>query len=332
MPTPSVDLGAGAPAQQLKSPRGAMVPPAEVRSYHGRPILQAPAWTWEVPVYVFVGGLGGLSEALAEAAELTGRRGLARAARRTAAAAALAGPPLLVADLGVPGRFHHMLRVFKPTSPLSVGSWILAAFSPAAAAAAGLDEIGRLPGLRRLAQRVGSALGFGMATYTAVLFANTAVPVWHEARRELPFLFGGSAAASAGAAALLLAPEGEQEPARRLALAGAVIELGAEEVMERRLGSLAEPYHEGDAGRWAKLAKSCTAAGTALVAAGGANRLPLRRLGAVALLAGSFCQRWAVYRAGFQGTADPKYVVTTQRRRLAETGDASGDEQRAEHT
>lgn len=300
---------------QVRAPRGSMVPSAEVRSYHGRPVLQAPAWTWEVPVYLWVGGIAGVSAGLAEAAETSGRPGLARAARRAAAAGALASPPLLVADLGVPARFHHMLRVFKPTSPLSVGSWILAAFAPAVVGSAVLDQTGRMPVLRRLAQRVGASFGFGMSTYTAVLFANTAIPVWHEARHELPFVFGGSAAASAGAAALLLAPEAEHGPARRLALTGAALELGAEQVMERRLGHNAEPYHSGDAGRWASLAKSLTAAGAVMVALGGGKRVAARRAGAVALLAGSFCTRWAVYRAGFQSAADPKYLIQTQRER-----------------
>jgi hypothetical protein len=298
---------------QVRAPRGSMVPSAEVRSYHGRPILQAPAWTWEVPVYFFVGGLAGMSAALAEAAERNGAGGLATAARRVAAVGALASPPLLIADLGVPSRFHYMLRVFKPTSPLSVGSWILSVFAPAAVGAAGLAEVRRLPRLRRLAQRVGAVFGFGMSGYTAVLVANTAVPVWHEARHELPFVFSGSAAASAGAAALLLAPAAEHRPARRFALAGALLELGADRAMEQRLGELAQPYREGDAGGWARLAKRFTGTGTALVAVGGGRRVALRRAGALCLLAGSFCTRWAVYRAGFQSAADPAHVIRTQR-------------------
>lgn len=310
-------MGEVSEVTELRAPRGSMVPSAEVRSYHGRPILQAPAWTWEVPVYFFVGGLAGMSAALAEAAERNGVDGLATAARRVAALGALATPPLLIADLGVPSRFLNMLRVVKPTSPLSVGSWILAVFAPAVVGSAGLAELGRLPRLRRLAQRVGAVFGFGMSGYTAVLVANTAIPVWHEARHELPFVFSGSAAASAGAAALLLAPAEAHGPARRFALAGGLLELGAERVMEQRLGDLAEPYHEGDAGGWARLAQRFTRAGAALVALGGGRHVLLRRAGAVCLLAGSFCTRWAVYRAGFQGAADPEPLIRTQRARLA---------------
>lgn len=300
------------PQRELRAPRGAVVPSVEVRSYYGQPILQAPAWTWEVPVYFFVGGIAGVSAGLAEFAERSGHGQLALAVRRLAAAGALVSPPLLIADLGVPSRFHHMLRVFKPSSPLSVGSWILSVFVPAAIGAATLEEADRLPGIRRFAQRVGAVFGLGMGTYTAVLVANTAVPVWHEARHELPFVFAGSAAAATGAAALLVAPDDEHEPARRLALTGAVLELGAGQVMEQRLGFNATPYHQGSAGAWARAAKTLTAAGAALVAIGGGRRVTLRRAGAVALLAGSFCERWAVYRAGFQSAADPAYLLHTQ--------------------
>src|SRR4029453_2723196 len=106
-------------------------------------------------------------------------------------------------------------------------------------------------------------------------------------------------------------------PARRLVLSGALLELGAAQVMERRLGELGEPYHQGPAGRLARLAKACTAAGTGLVAAGGRRRRGLAAAGAALVLAGSACERSAVYKAGFQSARDPKYVVGPQRPRLA---------------
>jgi hypothetical protein len=160
-------------------------------------------------------------------------------------------------------------------------------------------------------------LGPALATYTGTLVADTAVPVWHEAGRELPFVFAGSAAASAGAAAVLLAPPGDAGPARRLVLAGALLELGAAQAMERRLGELGEPYHQGPAGRLARLAKACTAAGAGLVAAGGRRRRGVAAAGAALVLAGSACERWAVYKAGFQSARDPKYIVGPQRARMA---------------
>jgi Polysulphide reductase, NrfD len=294
-----------------------VVPEAEFRSYYGRPILKEPVWTWEVPWYFVAGGLAGASATLGLGARLAGNHRLARSAFTVSGAGVTAGVPLLVSDLGRPERFHHMLRMFKVTSPLSVGSWILAAMGPAAAGAAVSDRLELFPALGRAAEVVAGLLGPALATYTGTLVADTAVPVWHEAGRELPFVFAGSAAASAGAAAILTTPAADAGPARRLAVTGALLELGAGRAMERRLGELGEPYRQGPAGRLARLAKACTAAGAGLVAAGGRRRRGLAAAGAGLLLAGSVCERWAVYKAGFQSARDPRYVVGPQRARLA---------------
>jgi Polysulphide reductase, NrfD len=298
--------------------RGSVVPEAEFRSYYGRPILKEPVWTWEIPWYFFAGGLAGASASLGLGARLAGNHRLARSAWTVAGAGVTAGVSLLVSDLGRPERFPYMLRMFKVTSPLSVGSWVLAAMGPAAAGAAVSDRLGILPRLGRAAEAVAGLLGPALATYTGTLVADTAVPVWHEAGRELPFVFAGSAAASAGAAAVLLTPPADAGPARRLAVTGALLELGAAQAMERRLGELGEPYHQGPAGRLARLAKAGTAAGAGLVAVAGRRRRGLAAAGAGLVLAGSVCERWAVYKAGFQSARDPRYVVGPQRARLAE--------------
>jgi hypothetical protein len=293
-----------------------MVPEAEFRSYYGRPILKEPAWTLEVPWYFFAGGLAGASAPLAVAARMTGNQRLASSALTVAGTGIAASVPLLVSDLGRPERFHHMLRVFKPTSPMSMGSWALAAMGPAAVGAAVSDRLGILPGLGRAAEVISGVIGPSLCTYTGALVANTAVPVWHEARRELPLIFAGSARASAGAASTLLTPAADAGPARRLAVTGAVVELATGQVMERRLGELGEPYHQGVAGRYARLAKGSTAVGAAAIGLAGRRRRPLAMAGAGLLLAGSALERLAVYKAGFQSARDPKYVVKPQRARL----------------
>jgi formate-dependent nitrite reductase membrane component NrfD len=123
---------------------------ADFRSYYGRPVLNRPTWkNPDVPAYFFSGGLAGASAVLAELAAATGRPGLARIARLGAAGGALAGAGLLVHDLGRPARFLNMLRMVKFTSPLSVGSWILAPFSGLTALAAASEMSGFAPGLRR---------------------------------------------------------------------------------------------------------------------------------------------------------------------------------------
>lgn len=290
-------------------------------SYYGLPIINEPVWTWEIPVYFFTGGLAAGSALLAPLAQRAGLPGLAQAVRRVGAVGALASPPLLIADLGRPERFHHMLRIFRPTSPMSVGSWVLAAFVPAQVGGALLAELGVLPRLRRVAGAVAAALAPVMGTYTAVLFANTSVPVWHEARTELPTIFAGGAAASAGAAALLAAPANETGPARRFALLGGLAELLGSHLMERRLDELAEPYHKGETATWSQWATRLTVAGTALLGLGRRDgrsglRSGLALAGAGALLGGALCERWAVYQAGFVSARDPKFTVRPQRERV----------------
>jgi len=280
--------------------------------YYGRPIIKPPVWKDEIAWYLFTGGLAGGSSALGLAARVTGNRALARSATFTAAAALTASPVLLVKDLGRPERFVNMLRVVKPSSPMNVGSWILTAAGTAAGAAAACEATDVLPRVRALSQGVAGLLGPALATYTAVLISDTAVPVWHEARNELPLVFASGAAASAGAAAVILTPTDAAGPARRMMLAGAVGEVVATTVMERRLGDLGEPYHRGKAGALARTAKAATAAGAALGAVAGRRRFA-GRLAAGLVLGGAVAERFAVFRAGFQSAEDPRYVVMSQR-------------------
>ena len=280
--------------------------------YYGRPVLKEPVWTWEVPCYFFAGGMAGAAAPLALAAEMRGERGLARRAWLVALAGVGASPMLLISDLGRPERFHHMLRVFKPTSPMNMGSWILSATGTAIALGAARSVLGWFPRAGRLAGAT-AVLGPALSTYTGVLVADTAIPAWHEARRELPWVFAAGSAMSAGAAVTLA---GGGAPAQRLALAGAAGELASTALMERRLGELGEPYREGEAGRFARAAKALTAAGGLVMAA------RRRRSGAAMMLAGAFATRWSIYKAGFQSAADPRYVVEPQRARAAARADA----------
>src|SRR4051795_7922564 len=197
-----------------------MVPEPEFESYYGRQIIKTPTWkTPDVPLYLFLGGMAGGSALLAEGAALRGLPALERAPRAAAAAGAGVGTVFLVHDLGRPERFLNMLRVFKPTSPLSVGSFILAPFSALSGAAALSNLTGRLPRLGRLAGAGAAVFAGPLATYTAALVGNTAVPAWHEAHRELPFVFAGSGATAAGGLAMVFPPGAQAGPARRMAVA-----------------------------------------------------------------------------------------------------------------
>ena len=294
------------------------------RSYHGQPIVAKPVWTWEVPAYFFTGGLAAGASMLAAGAAATGNASLARRARVVAAVGAATGTALLVSDLGRPTRFHHMLRVAKPTSPMSVGSWTLAAFATSAAVAAGADLTGVGRRLGRAAGALAAGLAPVLATYPAVLVEDTAVPVWHEAHRELPFVFAGGALASAGAVGAMLETVDAGRPARRMALLGAVLESVATRRMERALPEpVAQPYKTGRSAILGKAAQGCTAAGAAMLALRGR-----RRRGAIAggamILAGAALARFAVVEAGRSSSRDPKQVIVPQRARVSAEAGADG--------
>jgi formate-dependent nitrite reductase membrane component NrfD len=286
-------------------------------SYYGRPILKEPVWKPEIPLYFFFGGLAGASSLLHGLGRLTGNEVLARRTLLAGAAADVVSPALLVSDLGRPERFLNMFRVFKVTSPMSVGSWILLVSGGASSTAAALELAGRLKPVKVLAEVAAGLAGAPLATYTGTLLADTAIPVWHEARHELPWLFGASASASAGAAAAMLVPTGSAGPARRLAVAGVAAELGLMQAMRRRLGFVGEVYDQGEAGRYAKVSKLCTATGAALLAAGGRRSRAASVAGGALVLAGELALRWSVFKAGFQSARDPRYTVVPQRERVA---------------
>jgi hypothetical protein len=295
----------------------------EVRSYYGRPILKEPVWKPEIPWYLFCGGLAGASAGLALGARLAGNATLARNASLTALAGASVSPLLLIKDLGRPARFYNMLRVFKVTSPMSVGTWVLSGFGSAAGIAGTCELLGILPRLQAAAEVVAGVLGMPLSTYTGGLLADTAIPVWHEARQDLPVVFAAGAAASAGAAAAILTPPELAAPARRLALTGAFAELATTRRMEKNLGELiAEPYHRGSAGTFARAAKTLTGAGAAVLAVVGRRRAGAA-VGGAMILAGAACGRWSVFKAGFASARDPKYTVIPQRERLRTSGRSS---------
>jgi hypothetical protein len=253
---------------------------------------------------------------------------LRRAGRIATIGAVAASGYLLVKDLGRPDRFLHMLRVAKPTSPMSMGTWVFTGFSAFASVAVAAEAAPLLPdhGVLGLARKVlppvGSAAGIGtaalapaLATYTAVLLADTAHPSWHAVYPELPFVFAGSALASGAAAGLIGAPVAQTGPARRMAVAGAALELVATHQVEHGHGLLSEPYQLGRPAKLLKAARILTAAGAIGAVVGRRSRV-LSALSGLALLGGSLATRLAVFEAGLESAKDPKYTVIPQRERL----------------
>jgi len=249
-----------------------MVPEAEFTSYYGRPVVKPSPWEADIPAYLFAGGVAAGSSLLGAGADLTDRPALRRTGRLAALGALTFSIGALVHDLGRPERFLNMLRTAKLTSPMSVGTWLLTAYGPFVGVAAAAEIAGMLPGgprgpLRwvvaagRPAGLVAAFAAPPVAAYTAVLLADTATPSWHEAYRELPFVFTGSAAAAAGGLGMLSAPADQAGPARRLAVGGALVEMLAERRMERSMGITAEPLHTGRAGTLMKAAQALTMGG-----------------------------------------------------------------------
>jgi formate-dependent nitrite reductase membrane component NrfD len=292
----------------------------EMRSYYDRSVIKEPVWTWEIPAYFFTGGLSGASSVLSLSAKLFGNQKLSKAALYIGAVADLVSPPLLIADLGRPERFHHMLRVFKITSPMSVGAWVLLVNGGASNAAAALELVGRLEPVQVAAEVVAALAGPPLATYTGVLLSDTAVPVWHEARRELPWLFGASAVASAGAAACVFVGPEDAGPARRLAVYGVGAGNVVTAVMRLRLRETGEVYRRGAARKLSWAAKGLTGAGVALLSARGRESRRAAALGGALVCAGEVCLRYAVMQAGKQSARDPQYTVRPQRERADRDG------------
>ncbi|MGI8458722.1 MAG: NrfD/PsrC family molybdoenzyme membrane anchor subunit [Propionibacteriaceae bacterium] len=302
------------------------MPDATFTSYYGRPVVKASPWEADIPAYLFLGGLAAGSSLLGAGADLTGRPTLRRSSRLVALGALSVSFAALVHDLGRPGRFVNMLRVFKPTSPMSVGTWVLTAYAPGVMVA-GAAEVARvlpldlgwvgrlLDGLARPGGLAAAAIAPAVASYTAVLLTDTATPAWHDAHRELPFVFVGSAAAAAGGLAMIAAPVSQAGPARRLAATGAVTELAVASVMEHSMGLSAETLRTGAPGRLMRASRVLTAAGALGTVLAGRSRT-VAVLSGTALLAGSVCTRFGIFHAGQASAADPKYTVVPQRERV----------------
>lgn len=294
-----------------------VVPRARPDSYYGKPILKEPVWgARDVGGYLFFGGLAGASSVLAGFAQAAGNHRQAKASKIAAVGAIGLSGVALVADLGRPERFVNMLRVAKVTSPMSVGTWIISAFGGASAAAAACAVTGRLPKAGAAATAGAALIGPAVCTYTAALICNTAVPAWHEAHREMPYLFAGSAASAAGGLGMIVVPSEDARQAVRFAVLGAAAELVAKSLLLRRLGELAEPYQDGRPGKLMEAAEVLTAAGLAGAVLAGRSRTA-NVLAGTALVVSSALTRLGIFEAGLLSARDPKYVVRPQRERLA---------------
>ncbi len=283
-------------------------------------IVKPPRWEWQVPAYFFAGGLAGGAAALGlavEAFEGSAARRFVRSSQWVSGIGGAVGAGLLISDLGRPERFTNMMRVFRPSSPMNVGAWILAAQSGSTWLGIATDFLD-CPSARsvgRLARTASGLLGMPLAGYTGVLLGATANPVWSTARQELPPLFVSSAMSAAGGALTLLpARSRDRRSAELFGIAGRIADVAVDAALRRhRAGFPAtdRAAASGRAGRLERIARIATSGSLALALLG--LRSPTaRRMGAVAALVGSVTQRFAVLEAGMAAATDPQCVIETQ--------------------
>lgn len=298
-------------------------------TYYGRPMLKESVWGLDIPLYYFCGGAAGAAMTLGAAMQLGAQGGKHRRQLRELSKrchwmgilGSTIGAALLVHDLGRPSRFAYMLRVFRPTSPMNMGAWILSGAAPSAIATGLFINRSGLSGMvGEVSGYVSGIFGAALAGYTGVLVSNTVLPVWQESGRWIPVMFVGSAAASA---ASILDIFSEDEAARRVTqvfgTAGRVVELAAAKRVEQLASATPQvgaPFRNGASGALWKAAGALTAASLAM------SLLPVkskrkRRVAGVLGAAGSLCLRLAVHYLGNASARDPRAAIRQQRKALA---------------
>jgi hypothetical protein len=283
------------------------------------PMMNPGVWTWEVPAYFWFGGIAAGSSFVALACDLAGDHRSARIARRVALGALMPSPPLLIMDLGRPERFYNMLRIFKPRSPMSMGAWCLSVFGGLASAAVGADLIGR----KREARALGGAnavVGGYLGSYTGVLLASTAVPLWARSRMFLGPIFVSTAVATGAAANRLVLvavglPDGHRtrHALGRVETAAIGTELALSTWNERRLGRTGDALERGRAGKLFRFAKWSVRAGLALRLLRPRAGVHAHNVASVLYLAGGLAFRYAWVAAGHNSATDDAAVARMAR-------------------
>ncbi len=294
-------------------------------AYYDRPMLKPSVWSIDIPLYYFVGGAAGAALALGAAVQLGGigdasnheLRKFASHCHWLGIVGSTAGAALLIHDLGKPSRFHHMLRVFRPTSPMSMGAWILSGAAPTAIATGlFINRGGALGLIGETAGYLSGIFGAALAGYTGVLVSNSAVPIWQESRRSMPVLF---IASGMTAAASLLDLWYENERANRITSIfgniGRIAEIAAAKQVERtasRVPKVGEPFRHGPGAVLWKIASILTAASLVLGLLPGKSRKPRSSAGILGA-AGSLAMRFAVHTLTNASARDPRASFHLQR-------------------
>lgn len=221
-------------------------------NYYDQPVLKPPDWGNQVIGYLWLGGIGAGAFITATLATLRGGkddRAIAKLGYAISTFAMAGSAPLLISHLGRPDRFHHMLRVFKPTSPMNAGVWGMSSLSGAAFAATALSvaEAGSVP--QTAMALAGMPAALFVATYTGVLLGHSSIPLWAKSSL-LPALFACSSMATGAAAVAFFAEifgTGSRAARKRVAAAermASIAEGVALAAWLRQTGEFAQPLRE----------------------------------------------------------------------------------------
>jgi hypothetical protein len=288
-------------------------------SYYGLPVLKKPVWTWEVPLYFFLGGIAGVSACIALAAQLFhANPALIRAALWIGLIGASICPVLLIADLGRPSRFLNMLRVFKLRSPMSMGAWILVAFSGCIFLAVATHEL-ILHGytaplwidLRWIGELTAAITGLLLASYTGVLIGATAIPVWSQNREILPAHFLTSGLGSSSGILELL---GFMVPATQiLGFVASGLETLLAVFLEVRKRHVDAPLQHGKSGWTLRIAGFVEGPASVMLRLFLGGTHTGRYAAAVCFIAGALLNRYGWIWAGRASAEDPHALFQIQR-------------------
>jgi formate-dependent nitrite reductase membrane component NrfD len=283
--------------------------------YYDLPVVKAAPWKGYVSAYFYAGGVAGAAAVLHGALQLRGDRrlrSLATKLRWIAVAGEVVGGALLIADLGKPSRFHHMMRVVRPTSPMNIGTWILSATAATSALELARHALGRRSDRMSVLSAVNMIAGAGLTTYTGVLVGNTAIPVWRAMRVPLPVLFAASAGASAASVVEVIGASTPRETSvvRRFAIICKVAALVASVAVERAAGTgnVGAAMRDGRAGhlwRGARILKIASLVASAVPSRG--TTVP--RIAGLLGTAGGIALRFAIVSAGRASAAEPRATL-----------------------
>ncbi len=299
-------------------------------TYYDRPLLNKSVWGWAIPTYYYIGGLAGGSLVLGAAAQCMRSSKLERLIRRCHwigfIGCCISGA-LLVYDLGRPQRFLNMLRVFRPTSPMNLGAWILSGASGAASGTLLLrGRDGAFGAIGESAGYAAGLMGMGLATYTGVLVSNTAVPLWQASRRMLPVLFAASAVTSVASVFELLEQTPEEANVTRVfGTIGEITEVTAAIITEQQASEVrrvGRPFKRGLSGVMWRAAAVLTASSLIIGLLPDKTRNKRLASGVLGTL-GSLLLRFAVEHAGNTSARDPRASFHRQRAETFESGVAS---------